>query len=48
MAWIKHGRDVLPIHSLVLIVPYVAKKLTLYAALATGRRVSRWIRTDRS
>jgi cellulose synthase/poly-beta-1,6-N-acetylglucosamine synthase-like glycosyltransferase len=48
MAWIKHGRDVLPIHSLVLIVPYVTKKLTLYAALATGRRVARWIRTDRN
>jgi len=48
ISWIKHGRDVLPLRDLVLIAPYVAKKLSLYAALATGRRVLGWIRTDRS
>jgi glycosyltransferase involved in cell wall biosynthesis len=47
LSWIKYGRDVLPLRDLVLIVPYLAKKLRLYAALATGRRVLRWIRADR-
>ena len=48
LAWIKHGRDVLPLRSVFLIVPYFARKISLYATLATGRKVSRWIRTDRS
>jgi cellulose synthase/poly-beta-1,6-N-acetylglucosamine synthase-like glycosyltransferase len=48
LAWIKYGRDVLPLRDLVLIVPYLAKKLSLYSDLATGRRVLSWIRTDRS
>jgi cellulose synthase/poly-beta-1,6-N-acetylglucosamine synthase-like glycosyltransferase len=48
VAWIKHGRDVLPMRDLILIVPYLVKKLGLYADLAVGRRASRWIRTDRS
>jgi cellulose synthase/poly-beta-1,6-N-acetylglucosamine synthase-like glycosyltransferase len=47
LAWVKHGREVLPLHAAVLIVPYLARKLSLYAALATGRRVLRWIRADR-
>jgi hypothetical protein len=47
LAWIKHGRDVLPLRDLVLIGPYLIRKLSLYAALARGRRVLRWIRTDR-
>ncbi len=47
LAWIKHGRNVLPFRDLVLIVPYFATKLRLYSALATGRRVLRWIRADR-
>jgi cellulose synthase/poly-beta-1,6-N-acetylglucosamine synthase-like glycosyltransferase len=47
LAWIKYGRDILPLRDLVLILSYVTKKLSLYAALATGRRVLRWIRTDR-
>jgi cellulose synthase/poly-beta-1,6-N-acetylglucosamine synthase-like glycosyltransferase len=48
LAWTKHGRDVLPLDAVILIVPYLATKLRLYAALAAGRRVSRWIRADRS
>jgi cellulose synthase/poly-beta-1,6-N-acetylglucosamine synthase-like glycosyltransferase len=47
LAWIKHGRDVLPLSDLIFIVPYLAKKLGLYAALATGHRVSLWIRAER-
>jgi hypothetical protein len=44
---VRYGRDVLPNRAVPLIVPYLAKKLRFYAALATGRRVSRWIRADR-
>jgi cellulose synthase/poly-beta-1,6-N-acetylglucosamine synthase-like glycosyltransferase len=47
LAWIKYGRDVLPLSDLVFIVPYLAKKLGLYATLAAGRRVSLWIRAER-
>ena len=47
LAWIKHGRDILPFRDLVLIVPYLTKKLSLYAALARGRKVLSWIRADR-
>jgi len=47
LAWIKHGRDVLPLSDLIFIVPYLAKKLGLYATLAAGRRVSLWIRAER-
>jgi cellulose synthase/poly-beta-1,6-N-acetylglucosamine synthase-like glycosyltransferase len=47
LAWIKHGRDVLPLIDLFFIVPYLAKKLGLYATLAAGRRVSLWIRAER-
>ena len=47
LAWIKHGRDVLRPRDLVLIVHYLAKKLSLYAAMVTGRRVLQWIRADR-
>ena len=47
LAWIKHGRDVLPLSDLIFIVPYLAKKLGLYATLAAGRRVSLWVRAER-
>ena len=47
LAWIKHGRDVLPLSDLIFIVPYLAKKLSLYATLAAGRRVSLWVRAER-
>jgi cellulose synthase/poly-beta-1,6-N-acetylglucosamine synthase-like glycosyltransferase len=48
LAWTKHGRDILPLRAIVLIVPYLFRKLSLYGQLAIGRRASRWIRTDRS
>lgn len=48
LAWIRHGRDILPRRDLILIIPYLTKKVGLYAALATGRRILRWTRADRS
>jgi cellulose synthase/poly-beta-1,6-N-acetylglucosamine synthase-like glycosyltransferase len=48
LAWVKHGRDILPLDAVVLIIPYLANKFSFYTALAAGHRVSRWVRTDRS
>jgi cellulose synthase/poly-beta-1,6-N-acetylglucosamine synthase-like glycosyltransferase len=47
LAWFTHGRDLLPPHSLGLILSYVSNKLPIYSGAAFGRRVSRWIRADR-
>jgi len=47
LAWIRNGRDVLPLNSLILVAPYLVSKLRLYLALISGRRASGWIRTDR-
>jgi glycosyltransferase involved in cell wall biosynthesis len=47
LAWFNHGRDVLPSHSLGLVVSYVLNKIPMYSGAAFGRRVSRWIRADR-
>jgi cellulose synthase/poly-beta-1,6-N-acetylglucosamine synthase-like glycosyltransferase len=47
LAWIKHGRDILPPSAVVLIAPYLASKFKFYTALAAGRRVARWVRADR-
>ena len=48
LAWFTHGRDLLPLHSFGLILSYVLNKLPIYSGAAFGRRVSRWIRADRS
>jgi cellulose synthase/poly-beta-1,6-N-acetylglucosamine synthase-like glycosyltransferase len=47
LAWFTHGRDLLPQHSLGLILSYVLSKIPIYSGAAFGRRVSRWIRADR-
>jgi cellulose synthase/poly-beta-1,6-N-acetylglucosamine synthase-like glycosyltransferase len=48
LAWFEHGRDILPAKSFALIGQYGLAKLKLYQAVLLGRRISRWIRTDRS
>src|ERR1035437_1185131 len=47
LAWLSYGRDILPLKSLALIVPYFMSKLRLYSAALTGHRVSLWVRADR-
>ncbi len=47
LAWWSHGRTVLPASSLLLLPAYVWGKCRLYAALLTGKRATRWIRTER-
>ena len=47
LAWVVHGRDVLPPRAVVSIAPYVLRKLSMYGRILTGRTAAHWIRTDR-
>ena len=46
-AWILHGRDVLPLRSLVLVPLYLMTKVRHYVSAALGDRISQWVRADR-
>ncbi len=48
LAWLKHGRDVLPPRAVASIAPYVLRKLSLYGRILTGRATPHWVRTDRN
>ena len=48
LAWIKYGRDVLPLEAIFSIAPYIGGKLGLYRQIASGKTDARWIRTDRT
>jgi cellulose synthase/poly-beta-1,6-N-acetylglucosamine synthase-like glycosyltransferase len=48
LAWIKYGRDVLPLEAIVSIAPYILGKLSLYRQVASSKTDARWIRTDRT
>ena len=47
LAWLIHGRDVLPARSVLLVGSYIFAKLRLYLRLLWHGPVSRWTRTDR-
>jgi cellulose synthase/poly-beta-1,6-N-acetylglucosamine synthase-like glycosyltransferase len=47
-AWVKYGRDILPVTSFILIGRYLRGKSNLYRTALSGERISRWIRTDRT
>jgi cellulose synthase/poly-beta-1,6-N-acetylglucosamine synthase-like glycosyltransferase len=47
IVWLRHGRDLLPLPRLFLLVPFVVGKLPLYLR-SLFRRQTRWIRTDRA
>ena len=47
LAWLTHGREVLPARALLSIGPYVFGKLRLYRHVLSDGFVSRWIQTDR-
>lgn len=46
-AWAGFGRAVLPLGEMVQVIPFIARKLGLYARLAAGKRAGGWVRTDR-
>jgi len=48
LAWSRHGRDILPPSSFGLLALYFIMKLRHYGGALLGRRISRWIRADRS
>ena len=47
-AWLRFGKDILPARSLFRIPIYLAEKLPVYAKLLVGKRVSSWVRSDRT
>jgi cellulose synthase/poly-beta-1,6-N-acetylglucosamine synthase-like glycosyltransferase len=47
LSWLKCGRDVLPPRAILLIAPYVVRKLPLYCRILLQRSRSQWIRSDR-
>jgi cellulose synthase/poly-beta-1,6-N-acetylglucosamine synthase-like glycosyltransferase len=47
LAWLKYGRDVLPLRSIFSVVSYVLGKLPLYGRILSSRKESRWVRTNR-
>src|SRR5262249_51785658 len=48
LAWMSHGRDVLPVSSFRLVISYVFAKLGLYLRLLVRGPMAQWTRTDRS
>jgi cellulose synthase/poly-beta-1,6-N-acetylglucosamine synthase-like glycosyltransferase len=48
LAWLKCGRDVLPMQAFLSLVPYVLRKLGLYGAVLSGKADNEWIKTDRT
>jgi cellulose synthase/poly-beta-1,6-N-acetylglucosamine synthase-like glycosyltransferase len=47
LAWLKYGRDVLPLRSIFSVVAYVLGKIPLYGRIFSSRKASSWVRTDR-
>jgi cellulose synthase/poly-beta-1,6-N-acetylglucosamine synthase-like glycosyltransferase len=48
LAWIKYGRDVVPLGAVFSVAPYIFRKLRLYRQIASGKSEGGWIRTDRT
>jgi cellulose synthase/poly-beta-1,6-N-acetylglucosamine synthase-like glycosyltransferase len=47
LSWFKFGRDILPPSAILLIAPYIIRKLPLYARILFQRSRAQWIRSDR-
>ncbi len=47
LAWLKYGRDILPLSEANAVASYVFAKLPIYRHLLSSRTSSSWIRTDR-
>jgi cellulose synthase/poly-beta-1,6-N-acetylglucosamine synthase-like glycosyltransferase len=48
LSWLQYGRKILPASSLVLVIPYVFKKFSLYRNILLHKSNLDWIRTDRT
>ncbi len=47
LCWVRYGRDILPLRSILSVVSYFAEKLALYCQIFSRDSNSQWIRTDR-
>jgi len=47
LAWLKFGREILPVRALVSLGPQIFRKLRIFGRILLGRTVAEWIRTDR-
>jgi hypothetical protein len=47
LGWLRFGRDILPLTSIVSVASYVLGKLPLYRQIVSRGDSSQWIRTDR-
>jgi cellulose synthase/poly-beta-1,6-N-acetylglucosamine synthase-like glycosyltransferase len=47
LAWLKFGRDVLPVRAFSSIGDLISGRVRLYRRMLLGRTVAQWIRTDR-
>jgi cellulose synthase/poly-beta-1,6-N-acetylglucosamine synthase-like glycosyltransferase len=48
LAWLKCGRDVVPLRAILLIPSYAFRKVRLYRQFIFGKTNSQWTRTDRT
>jgi cytochrome b subunit of formate dehydrogenase len=48
LAWLKCGRDVVPVSTVLSIALYIFGKLGLYRAKILNKTDAKWIRTDRT
>lgn len=48
LAWLKFGRRILPVRSVLSIFSYVCAKFGLYGQILSGKTVAKWVRTDRA
>jgi cellulose synthase/poly-beta-1,6-N-acetylglucosamine synthase-like glycosyltransferase len=48
LAWLKCGRDVIPLGALLLMPSYAFRKIELYHQLVLGKIDAQWTRTDRT
>ncbi|MFZ0527618.1 MAG: glycosyl transferase, partial [Xanthobacteraceae bacterium] len=48
LAWMKCGRDLVPVGSVLSIVSYIAGKLRLYFIGLFRKKDAQWIKTDRA
>ena len=47
LCWFRYGRDILPLHSIISVFPFLARKLSLYRQVFSCNPSSQWVRTDR-
>jgi len=47
LAWLKFGRDILPVRVLLSLGPQILRKFRIFGQILLGRTAAVWIRTDR-